>query len=364
MVALGVWGSTVATTMAQESPIQIERQTTDQAFERLDSNTTASFRGLSVVDRDTFWVSGSNGTVLRSDNGGSTLVDVSVSDAAEVDFRDIHAFDALRAVVMGVGSPGVLYRTEDGGQTWDQVYEDQRANIFFDAMDFWNDQQGIAFGDPIDGHLVIIRTEDGGKTWRELERESQPKVATGEGGFAASGTCLITDRAQSVWIGSGSHLEGKSAAISRIFFSDDFGANWTSIQVPLARNQSSGIFSVCLPTKNHLVVVGGDYRQPEHASNHLAISNDAGKSWVIPESQQSPRGFRSVVISCDVEGQTVLFAAGTSGADVSCDLGHSWQAFGTDTINALAASPDGSQLFAAGPDGTVFRRSTSDVLVK
>ncbi|HRD42150.1 MAG TPA: hypothetical protein PLN30_00290, partial [Ferruginibacter sp.] len=41
-----------------------------QKVEILSSGTKASFRGLSVPNDSTIWVSGSNGTVGKSTNGG------------------------------------------------------------------------------------------------------------------------------------------------------------------------------------------------------------------------------------------------------------------------------------------------------
>jgi photosystem II stability/assembly factor-like uncharacterized protein len=95
--------------------------------------------------------SGSNGTVLRNVNGGKTFNDVSVANATERDFRDVHAFDANTAIVMNAGSPGVFFRTLDGGKIGSRVYNDLREDIFFDALDFWDDRHGVASGDPIEG---------------------------------------------------------------------------------------------------------------------------------------------------------------------------------------------------------------------
>ena len=323
-------------------------------WETIESHTTASLRGISVVDSQVFWASGSEGTVLRSVDGGKTLSNVSVPGAESLDFRDIHAFNAEQAVVISAGSPGVAYRTEDGGTTWEKTYEDLRDDIFFDAMDFWDEQHGIAFGDPMQGRLMLIRTDDGGKTWRELDETQRPETLPGEGGFAASGTCLITRGTHEVWIGTGSHLEGKTDSHTRLLFSGDRGATWSSVQVPLERTPASGVFSLCSPSENHWVVVGGDYSQPDAISGTLAISADQGATWTVPDDSVL-RGYRSVVVSCQVNNRPVVFAAGTNGIDASLDLGVSWHAVGNENIHAMGASSDGQMLFAVGPQGTVYR---------
>ena len=81
------------------------------------SGSDASFRGLSVVDSRTLWCSGTNRTVLRTTDEGKTWKNVSITAAPQVDFRDIHAFDADTAVVLSAGTPGLIFRTTDGGDS-------------------------------------------------------------------------------------------------------------------------------------------------------------------------------------------------------------------------------------------------------
>ena len=64
------------------------------------SGTRASFRGLSVVDAKTVWVSGSRAKFLRTSDGGTTWKLDSIAGADSLDLRDIHAFDATSAVAI------------------------------------------------------------------------------------------------------------------------------------------------------------------------------------------------------------------------------------------------------------------------
>src|SRR5215203_1889900 len=57
-------------------------------------NTTASFRGLSVIDEKIVWASGTGGTVIRTIDSGKTWNVMTVPGAETLDFRDIEAFDA------------------------------------------------------------------------------------------------------------------------------------------------------------------------------------------------------------------------------------------------------------------------------
>src|SRR5688500_3537768 len=125
--------------------------------EILTKDTKTSLRGLSVVNDRALWVSGSNGTVGRSSDGGETWKWMVVQGFEKRDFRDIEAFDATTAIIMAVDAPSYILKTTDGGLTWKAVYENKTPGMFLDAMSFWNDQSGIVLGDPIGGKFFIAR---------------------------------------------------------------------------------------------------------------------------------------------------------------------------------------------------------------
>ncbi|MFI5221769.1 MAG: WD40/YVTN/BNR-like repeat-containing protein, partial [Bacteroidia bacterium] len=166
----------------------------------LDSNTfhlgggvilsKTSFRGLSVVDDKTIWVSGSRGTIAKSVDGGKTFSFQQLKGYEKSDFRDIEAFDDKRAIIMSSGTPAFILKTIDGGQTWKEVYKNTDTAYFLDAMDFWNDKKGMLVGDPVNGHFLLLQTNDGGETWQQLDTSKTPKAFPGEAVFAASGTSL------------------------------------------------------------------------------------------------------------------------------------------------------------------------------
>src|SRR5687767_5281890 len=99
-------------------------------------NTTASFRGLSVVNEKIVWASGTGGTVIRTIDGGRTWKVMTVPGGEKLDFRDIEAFDASTAYILSIGNgeSSRIYKTTDGGATWKEQFRNKNEKAFFDAI--------------------------------------------------------------------------------------------------------------------------------------------------------------------------------------------------------------------------------------
>jgi hypothetical protein len=137
-----------------------------------------------------------------------------------------------------------------------------------------------------------------------------------------------------------------------VFISHDRGRSWTAVATPLPASPSSGIFSIaCQGRGNTLVAMGGDYKDPARAKQVAIYSHDAGKSWHLAEHQ--PGGYRSAVGSFSYGD---FAAVGPNGTDISHDEGVHWQP--TDHLNLNAASFDGTNGWAVGPNGTIARFKT------
>jgi photosystem II stability/assembly factor-like uncharacterized protein len=308
------------------------------------SNSTASLRGLSVVSQKVVWASGSKGTVLRTLDGGGHWEIRKVPGAEALDFRDVEAFDGKTALVMasGTGENSRVYLTTNGGELWTLVLGNPDKDGFFDAMKFWNRQQGILLGDPVAGRFTIFTTEDGGLNWIKA---NQPAAASGEGAFAASGTCLTVHGGHDVWFGTG------GSNVARVFHSADNGQSWAVASTPLAGSTAaSGIFSLVFIDAQHGVAVGGDYQKPTDAARTLALSNDGGHTWTAPAAG-IPSGYRSAVTY--VKPSKMLVAVGTSGSDYSLDAGLTWQRLSGESLNA--AANDADHVWAVGPKGLILK---------
>ncbi len=307
------------------------------------SNTTASLRGLSAVSDQVAWASGSGGTVIRTIDGGVTWEDVSVPDNEKIDFRDIEGFDANTAIVLSAGLPALIYKTTDGGQNWDRKYFSEAEGTFYDAMDFWNDQEGIAFGDAIDSRLLILKTSDGGETWNELPFDQRPVSKPNQGGFAASGTCLKTNGESDVYIGLG----GPEASL---FYSHDKGETWAKTITPMQSGESTqGIFSIDFKNDKEGLMVGGDYRGDSLTRINAAYTMDRGKSWFPVMASLSPDGYRSGVAFYNKD---LVLAVGRE----SCDYFRTGDEAFTPMEGkyyAVSVSKQGKSAWASGPRGSI-----------
>src|SRR5215207_10339266 len=188
------------------------------------SGTTVRLRGVSAVSARVAWASGANGTYARTSDGGRTWAAGVVPGAEELDFRDVHAFDAETAYLLaiGEGERSRIYKTNDGGRNWTLQFQNRRAGAFYDCIAFWDARRGLAMSDPVDGRFLVLRTEDGGRNWKEIGASGMPPALAGEGGFAASGTCVAVAGKTDAWFGTGGP-EGP-----RVFRSADGGRKWAA----------------------------------------------------------------------------------------------------------------------------------------
>lgn len=313
------------------------------------SGATASLRGISAVDDRTAWASGSNGTVLRTIDGGTTWALIPVPGAEKTDLRDIEAFGPDEAVVMGVDRPARIYRTTDGGRTWTLAYFDDTPGIFLDGLAFFDERNGLAVGDPMDGRFFVITTADGGAAWTPLPADSRPAAREGEAAFAASGTSLAVWGRDRIWLGTG-------GSAARVWRSEDAGLHWDAVPSGLLEGiASAGSFSVAFLDGRSGIVVGGDYRAETAASGNAATSADGGRTWV-PLGEGRPGGFREAAAFVPGARPPVAVAVGPSGSDLSRDLGRTWTPIdGPEGFHSLSFAKKGRAGWAVGRNGLIAK---------
>jgi photosystem II stability/assembly factor-like uncharacterized protein len=308
----------------------------------ISSGTASTIRGLSVVSDNIIWVSGSNGTVGKSTNGGKNWTWMKVQGFEKADFRDIEAFDASTAIIMAVAEPAYILKTTDGGTSWKVVYENKTKGIFLDAMEFWNEKSGIVIGDPVDGRFFIARTFDNGNSWQEIPYDNRPKADSGEACFAASGTNIrALDRDEAVFVSGGKK--------SRLFIRDKV------IDLPLVQGkETTGANSVSIydDFKLHggrvLIVTGGDFMNAADTALNCAYSNDGGRTWHAPS--EPPHGYRSCV---EYLSRKDVVTCGLNGVDYSLNGGKTWKWISREGFHVCRIAKSGTSVFLAGSNGKI-----------
>lgn len=321
------------------------------SWQKQSSGLTSSLRGICAVSDNIAWVSGTKGSYARTLDGGKTWIADSIASATNLDFRDVQAFDANRAILMSAGSGELsrIYKTEDGGNPaaagWQLQHLNKTAEGFFNGMAFWDENNGILVGDPVNGQLFVMLTADGGNAWQPLPAASAPAVVQGEYGFAASGTNLAVHGKNHVWIATG-------GAIARVFHSNDRGKTWNVAVTPIVSgNASSGIFSIAFRDENHGVIVGGNYQEPNAAQANAALTTDGGKTWELIKNLTSME-YRSCVAYLT---PSLLVAVGPSGSDYSNDGGLTWARFSTEGFHTMSFASSTNVGWAAGAEGRVAK---------
>lgn len=315
----------------------------DAQWQKQSVNTTASLRGLSVVNEKIIWVSGTGGTFLKTIDGGKTWSVGTVPETEKLDFRDVEAFDANTAYLLsiGAGENSRIYKTTDGGANWKLQFKNTNERAFFDAFAFWDSAHGIAMSDPVDGKYLLLKTDDG-ETWKISGNEKMPNAKEGEAAFAASGTCILSQGENNVWIVSG----GKDA---RVFRSANRGSSWLVADTPFIKGEAAqGIFSIAMFDAKRGAIVGGDYQKPNDVTSNLAFTSDGGKSWATGKGLN---GYRSGAAFVD---KKTLIAVGSSGSDVSFDGGKIWKNLDKESYNSVQAKGKNA-IWAVGANGLVAK---------
>ena len=225
-------------------------------------------------------------------------------------FRAV-AYQGNSLFALTIESPARLYKN---GKL---VYQENHENSFYDAMQFWNDKEGIAIGDPTETCMSIIITRDKGETWNKISCNQLPLIKNKEAAFAASNSniAIVGDK---TWIATG-------GASSRILFSPDKGKTWQVYNTPIVQGtETTGMYAVDFYDALNGFAIGGDYKNPEMNTANKISTNDGGKTWKILANNKNP-GYRSCVQYLPNGNNKKLVAVGLKGIDYSNDGGYHWK---------------------------------------
>jgi len=285
-----------------------------------------SIRAITAINAKELLFAGSKGVIGCTEDGGKTwsLQRLKHQDSIVPNFRSI-AKTKESVFALSIANPALLYRIT--ATETKIVYKEEHEKVFYDSMAFFDEQHGIAIGDPTGSCMAIILTNDGGNTWKKVACDKLPIAIECEASFAASNTNIAIVN-NTVWVVTG----GTKA---RVFKSTDKGQTWEVFDTPIIQgNGPQGIYSVDFYDEHTGIIMGGDYSKPNENKANKAITKDGGKTWTLVADGQSPAYKSCVQYVPDTNGKEI-FAVGKTGVSFSNDGGTTWKEVSTDGYYAI-----------------------------
>jgi photosystem II stability/assembly factor-like uncharacterized protein len=262
-----------------------------------------------------------------------------------LEFRDVHAFSALRAVLLsiGTGPQSRIYRTVDGGKSWAMVWQNPDPKAFYDCIDFQGDV-GVAVSDAVGGTLPLLQTTDGGRTWKPFAPPGydQIRAESEEGAFAASGTCVVLRPDGSVVIGTAG-----GGRVIRV------GPSRSEVSAtPIVHGTMAGVATIAFRDGGVGIAAGGNLQKEDSVSDNVAVTRDGGRTWALGGHPPVPGAIYGLAY-VRARRRTVV-AVGPKGSAWSADDGATWTAL--DGRNhwsvAFGETPVG---WMVGPEGRITK---------
>ena len=260
--------------------------------------------------------------VYKSTDGGETWTNVGLQETRHIARLRIHptnpdiVYVAAMGDMFGPNPDRGIYRTTDGGQTWEQIlYRGETSGAVDLTIDSTNPQVIIAAlnhhvtypwdeesGGPTTG---LFKTTDGGDTWTDITRNpGMPKGLVGK-------ICIAISPARSSRVYAFIEADEGEGGIYR---SDDGGSTWQRTHQDPGKMEIPNSY-------NHLTADSQDpdvvYIQP---ITGLLKSTDAGRTFKrVPMENWDPHA-----LWIDPNDSRRMIEGGDGGASVTLNGGESW----------------------------------------
>ena len=330
--------------------------------------------------------------VWKSVDAGKTWKNVGLKDSRAIGKVIVNPHNADVAFVAALGHPygpnaeRGIFRTTDGGKTWERVlykdentgaidvaFDPQNPNILFGAL--WEARRtpwSLSSGGPGSG---IYRSNDGGTTWKQLEEHGLPKGPYGRIGVAVAAN---SERVYAI-------IEAKEDG--GLYRSDDGGDNWKLVNGNHGLYQRSWYYMhvIADPQDANTVYVadveffkstdGGrtfNKIRPQHGDNHglwidpknskrmiasndggVSVSLDGGKSWTREDNQPTAQFYHVItdtrtpyyVYGSQQDNSSVAIASRSDSGAIGRD---NWYSVGGGEAGYIAPSPTDPNIVYAG----------------
>ena len=292
-----------------------------------------SIRALEVENDSTCWFAGSNNKFGYTNDFGNTWKENVIKyDTFDLEFRSISVTNNS-VFILSIGSPALLFKIDKKTLNYKLVYIETNEKAFFDSMQFWDDENGIAVGDPIENCMSVIITRGGGNNWNKISCEYLPSSKEGEAAFAASNTNIsLVDQKAFVVTG------GKEA---NILVGTDYGKSWKKYKTPIIQDEKmTGIFSMDNLSMDTAIIAGGDWSSKENTVKAMAITINGGINWQLKENNPG-------YISCVqfIPKTKSLVACSSTGIYYSDDFAESWKKVSEEGYYTFRVTENGKYLY-------------------
>ncbi len=294
-----------------------------------------SIRALKVENDSTCWFAGSkNKFGYTNDFGNTWKENVIKYDTFDLEFRSI-SVTTNSVFILSIGSPALLFKIDKKTLNYKLVYNETNEKAFYDSMQFWDDENGIAVGDPTEDCMSVIITRDGGNKWNKIACENLPLAVEGEAAFAASNTNInLVD--QKAFIVTG----GNEA---NVLVASEYGKIWKKYKTPITHGEKmTGIFSMDNLSLDTAIIAGGNWSSKENKDKAMAITKDKGITWELKENNP---GYVSCV---QFIPKTNSLVACSNGIYYSEDLAENWKKVIEECYYSLRISGNGEYLYFSG----------------
>ena len=235
---------------------------------------------VGMNDSNALWASAidASGAIVdgftRSTDGGQTWTSGTFNAGSGLSM--IFAIDATTCwAVFNTGANQGLYKTTDGGTTWAKKGTAYGGSSFANVIHFFNDNDGFAQGDPVDGYYELYTTTDGGENWTRVPEADIPAPTSGEYGITGNYSAV----GNSIWYGTNQ---------GRVFYSSDKGYTWETTLTPF------GTTNVVQPLfKSETVGIAFRSYLDMGIEPELDVTTDGGATWtsVFVNGDMYARGF-------------------------------------------------------------------------
>ncbi|WP_417428766.1 glycosyl hydrolase [Halpernia sp.] len=260
----------------------------------------------------------------------------------KLQFRTL-AQDKNSFYTINIESPAYFFKIDKKTLDSKIIFIDTTKTAFYDALQFENDGNGIALGDPNGKCMSLVKTKNSGKTWEKLRCSVVPKVINGEAAFAASNSNIFLKNGE-FWFVTG-------GMVSRQYYSHDFGKRINVKKLDFVDGTSStGIYSLDLNFNNRFgIAVGGDYTKQADNINNIATTFNGGETWQIQASGKNAGYMTCVKIRPGSNGKEII-AVGDQHISYSDDFGKTWTKISDEKNLYVVDWVDKNNLVFAGKD--------------